>query len=327
MFFDCYLADRMPKEVFDIHLHLNLTSHIPPLSQERIQSDWAIECGIYLTVDEAAENFRLLFGNIPFSMAGFPMPLPEADIAANNDYLLCEKNASRIHPLMGVRPEWDADMVDETLVHFHGIKPYPGFVATYKGAENTIYDFLPHAHLAVLNRQKKTVVIHLPRHERFADRDNIRELLEIRQKYPDITIVIAHLGRSFCPYYLREGMDVMGGDINGFYFDTSAVINPDVYKLAFERLDRTRLMYGTDAPILYWHGKRTWTERSYLNLCREEFSWNRHIEGPEKEREYVLVMYEQMKNILDVMDTLAFTVEDKHAFFAGNAKKMMGIHA
>ena len=218
-------------------------------------------------------------------------------------------------------------MVDETLVHFYGLKPYPGFIAAYKGAENTIYDFLPHSHLAVLNRQKKAVILHLPRRDRFADRANIRELLEIRQKYPDITIILAHLGRSFCPYYLREGMDIMGDDINGFYFDTSAVINPDVYRLAFEKLDRTRMMFGTDAPILYWHGKRSWTERVYQNLCRENYCWNRHIEGAEREGKYVFVMYEQMNNILNVMDEFVFTDDEKHAFFAGNAKKVMGIYA
>ena len=105
IFFDRNLADRMPKEIFDVHIHLNLRAHIPPLSQERIESDWAIDCGIYLTVDEAIENFRLLFGDIPFTMAGLPWPLAEADIAANNDYLLHEKKAGRIHPLMGVRAQ------------------------------------------------------------------------------------------------------------------------------------------------------------------------------------------------------------------------------
>jgi hypothetical protein len=26
------------------------------------------------------------------------------------------------------------------------------------------------------------------------------------KRYPDVTVIIAHFGRSFCPYYLKEGL-------------------------------------------------------------------------------------------------------------------------
>lgn len=108
----------------------------------------------------------------------------------------------------------------------------------------------------------------------------------MRQKYPDIQIVIAHFGRSFTPVYLKCALKQMGDDIAGFYFDTAAVLNPDVYSLAFEHLSLKQILYGTDAPIMLWHGRRRWTEQAYINLVREPYSWNTHEEGEEIEAGY-----------------------------------------
>lgn len=160
-------------------------------------------------------------------------------------------------------------------------------------------------------------MLHLPRKERLADPDNARELMEIRQKFPDISIIIAHFGRAFCPYYLKKGLELMDG-AEGFYFDTTAVINPAVYRLAFEKIPVDKILYGSDMPILFWHGKRKWTEREYINLCRENFSWNKHIESPEEEEKYTFFLYEQMKSILDTADEIGFTGREKAKIFYDN---------
>lgn len=319
-FYDYHLKDRMPSKIFDVHVHLNLPEHIPHITEERIHSDWAFECGLYLTMEEALQRAKMLFPGIDYSLAGFPWPIREANLEKNNAYLIKKNEEGTAFPFMGVRPEWDPDYLEEQLPHFCGFKPYPDFVAHYKGAENSIFDFLPHSHLSVLDRHKKAVVLHLPRKDRLADANNVRELLEIRQKYPDITIIIAHLGRSFCPIYLEKGLSQMGADVDGFYFDTAAVINPAVYRLAFDRLDCQKILYGTDAPLMYWHGKRRWTETTYENLCREDYSWNRHAEGVEMEQSYTFILYEQLKNILDTMDSFGFSMDEKIGFFGENAK-------
>lgn len=324
-FFCNHLAQRMPEALFDVHVHLNLPEHIPAISHARIAADWALECGLYLTVDEALAQAGMLFGKVRYSMAGFPWPIREADLEQNNRYLRKERAMGRTFPFMGVRPEWDAEKLDSQLCGFCGLKPYPDFVAAVKGGQNSIFEFMPHAQLAVLNRHGKAVVLHLPRRDRLADPDNVRELLQMRQKYPDITIIIAHLGRSFCPIYLKKGLELMGPDASGFYFDTAAVINPTVYRLAFERLDYRQILYGTDAPIMYWHGKRVWTDTGYRNLCREAYSWNRHEEGLEAERNYTFVLYEQLKSILDVMDEMNFSSREKTAVFGENAQNILRI--
>lgn len=191
-----------------------------------------------------------------------------------------------------------------------------------KGAEVSIFDFFPHEQWELLNRYKKAVMLHLPRKGRIADDDNIRELLTARDRYPEVTIIIAHFGRAFCPGYLEQGLDKLGSP-EGFYFDTAAVINPDVYNIAFCRIPPSRILYGSDMPILFWHGRRYWKEDVYYNLCREEFSWKRERRSPQEEAGYTLFLYEQMRAVLDSLDQQGLAEEDKTGIFGENAMRIL----
>ena len=81
---------------------------------------------------------------------------------------------------------------------FKGLKVYLQFAPSYiPGNEIRIYDFLPHAHLALADRYGWVVQIHIARPRRLADPVNYMQLLEIEQKYPNIQLIVAHLGRAY----------------------------------------------------------------------------------------------------------------------------------
>lgn len=144
-------------------------------------------------------------------------------------------------------------------------------------------------------------MLHLPRKGRLPDPDNIRELREIRQKFPDIHIILAHFGRSFTTDIFSRGIAALGDDLKGFYFDTAAVVNPRVHQMAMERLDSRQILFGTDFPIMTWHGMREWHTDSPTNYCREDFGWNRHEKGAETEAGFTFIAYVQLKNMLDAI--------------------------
>ncbi len=196
--------------------------------------------------------------------------------------------------------------------------------AVKKGADISIFDFLPHAHLEVADRHKKAVLLHLPRKGRLADPDNIHEIREIVQKYPNLKLVLAHFGRCFNPVYFESGIRQLGDELKAIYFDTAAVINPAVHQLALENLHYQKILFGTDFPILLWHGKREWTETEYINLCREDFSWNQH-QYPDKEDEYTFFVYEQLKAMLDSIDQLPDKEKISQAVFYENAASVYEI--
>jgi predicted TIM-barrel fold metal-dependent hydrolase len=323
-FYRHHIAPRLPLEIFDIHVHINLPEHVAMVPQERIRSDWALECGHILPAEDAYRILQELIPDTRHEIAGFPWPIREADLEANNAYLDGKGRDGKLSPFMCVKPDWPVDEIEKTLLDgdFVGFKPYPDMVSGVKGADLGIFDFLPNEQLELLNKYKKAVMLHLPRKKRFADDENIRELLEIRQKYPDISIIVAHFGRSFCPYYLESGLRKLG-DPGGFYFDTSAVINPEVYDFAFSHISPESIIYGSDMPITLWHGRREWTQREYINLCRENFSWNKERRSPEIEVEYTLFLYEELRSLLDAVERHDLGDEGKKQIFSGNAKRAL----
>jgi predicted TIM-barrel fold metal-dependent hydrolase len=324
-FYREFLQSRLPEQIFDVHVHVNLPEHIAAVPPERWQSDWALESGHLLPVEDAYACARELFPDCRYRIAGFPWPIKEADMHANNAYLADKRAERLITPFMTVRPDWDLEQIERTLVEgqFVGFKPYPDMVSGVKGADISINDFFPTAQWRIADRHGKAVMLHLPRARRIADPDNIRELKEIRQKFPRVSVIIAHFGRSFCPYYLRTGLQLLGPDSESFFYDTTAVINPETYDLAFSSIDPAKRLFGKDMPILFWHGRRSWTEREYRNLCREEFSWNTRHEAAEVEAEYTLFLYEQMRGILGAMDRNHFDASQRQAVFCKNAERIL----
>jgi len=325
-FYQEHLSPRLPSSIFDVHVHINLLEHIEAVPESRWLSDWALESGHLLPCEDAYACAAELYPDVEYTIAGFPWPIREADMTQNNTYLARLRGQGKLTPFMTVRPEWPVAEIEQTLVDggFVGFKPYPDMVSGSKGAEMSIFDFLPHGQWEVLNRHGKAVMLHLPRRGRLADDDNVRELLTARDRYPDVSIIIAHFGRAFCPVYLQEGLEKLGG-AHDFYFDTTAVINPEVYDLAFSEIGADQILYGSDMPILLWHGRREWTKLAYRNLCREEFSWKSEHRPAEEETGYTLFLYEQMRAILDAMEHHGFTRQESDGIFGNNAKRALGL--
>lgn len=326
-FYSHHIAPRIPKRIFDIHVHMNLEEHIKLVPEERWLSDWALECGHLLPIEDAFACAQELFPDSRYLIAGFPWPIKESDLKNNNEYLSAYTKRKKLYSFMTVRPEWNVDYIEQTLLEgsFIGFKPYPDMISGIKGADISIFNFFPHAQWKILDKYARAVMLHLPRKERFASDDNIKELLEAKQKYPNVTIIIAHFGRSFCPSYLDKGLTKIG-DATGFYFDTSAVINPAVYDIAFTRIDSKSILFGTDMPISFWRGKREWTENTYINLSSEDYSWNKIRKSPEEEAEYTIFLYEEVKTILDAVDKHGFGKNEKNDLFFNNSIKALRIN-
>jgi uncharacterized protein len=322
-FYAEHLVNRLPESIFDAHVHVNLPEHVAMVSQQTINGDWALECGLIMTYEDVLSYHETLFPSHKMRMLALPWPLPEADIPANNAYLSGLAGEKKLTALMTTRPEWNAEYVEKQLLMggFAGFKPYPYMAASEKGAEVSVFDFLPHHHLEVANRHSRAVLLHLPRKGRFADDDNIHEIRTIVQKYPDLRLVLAHYGRCFNVKYLREGLAKLGDDKNAVYFDTAAVINPAVHREALQKLRTDQILFGMDLPILLWHGKRRWTETEYFNLCREEFSWNKHPD-PEDEKNYTFFVYEQCKAMLDCMEEEGASRQAVCDIFCNNADRV-----
>ncbi|MBN1292781.1 MAG: amidohydrolase family protein [Candidatus Latescibacteria bacterium] len=327
IFYEQHIAPRIPSKIFDVHVHIFQKSHVEMIPEKSVKAHWASECAHVLTCEDTHACARELYPDTEYGFAGFPTASPEADTKGMNNYVAKMGYEGKCVPLMMVRPEWDPEEIEREFLagDFVGFKPYPGMVKGISSGEVGIFEFLPHEQWEILNRHKKSVMLHIGRKERFADAENIHDLLTAREKYPDVTIIIAHLGRSYNPYYLRIGLGKMGNP-EGFYFDTTAVVNPDVYDMAFAKIPLQNILYGSDMHVLLWHGKREWDERNYYNFTRENFSWNTNRKSPEEEAAYTIFLYEQMKSILDAMDRHGLSESQKIGIFGENTKYALRIN-
>lgn len=313
-FFASYIDARLPRELFDMHLHVTRPCDAAGVPQSTIDGDWAMQCGFVMDEDDLAGYCRTLWSGRRVACNAFPMPIRGVDLMSANRHLaglLRRQNPAA--PLqirtaeMAIDPAFDPEECEQMLVEdgFLGYKPYPDLVSGRKGADIRIPDFLPDAFMRSLDRHRRAVTIHLPRAERIASPLNIRELLELRQKFPDAKIIIAHYGRSYNIEVIRRAYAEMGKDMEGFYFDNAAVINPEVHRFMLEHLPQDRIFYGSDMPLLLWHGKRTWESGTYHNHAKEHFPWNAGAPESEAERSgYTFFLYEQARHLLDAIDSV-----------------------
>ncbi len=331
-FYEKHINERLPHKIFDMHLHVTRPCDTTDVKQEQIDKDWAMQCGFRMDETDLADYMKTLWGNRDIFVNAFPMPIRGVDLDGANAHignLLALKKVGKHLTFrtgeMAISPQMNPERCEEMMLkgNFLGYKPYPDLVSGEKGAEIRIPDFLPDAFMKSLDRHHRAVTIHLPRAGRIASPDNIRELLELRQKFPDVHIIIAHYGRSYNTEVIESAYLQMGDDMKGFWFDCAAVVNPDMHRFMLEHIPQDRIFYGSDMPLLLWHGKRTWENGTYNNHVRENFPWSAKCGDGEKEKKgYTFFLYEQMKALLDaVYDVGGVDLAEK--IFYGNAENFL----
>lgn len=319
-YFNKKICSRLPSKILDAHSHMNLSEHVAKVSKESIADDWALQAGFQMTFEDARKYIGLMLPSIDYRFTAFPLPIKDIDLKGNNNYISSLIKSKKIaYGLMSIKPDWELDYIEDIFKTggFIGLKPYPGFVAHKKNDEISIFEFITKEQLRLAERLGCCIVLHLPRSERLAADMNIAELKEIADMMPDLKIIIAHLGRCYNLVFLEKGIKKLGQYINRFWYDTAAVMNSAVLSHAFDSIDNRKILFGLDLPIFLWHGKRCWpTDTTYINLCREEVAFNKHIESAEQERQYTFFIYEQLNNILNVLEQKD---EIKERFFFKNA--------
>ena len=91
-------------------------------------------------------------------------------------------------------------------------------------------------------------MLHIPGSERLARKSSVEGIQRLSREYPNANIIVAHLGRSYCPWSMKGGIAKLC-DLPNVYWDTSFVQNSLVYKIFFDHVDPAKVLYGTDLPI------------------------------------------------------------------------------
>ncbi|MBM3493090.1 MAG: hypothetical protein FJX72_02025 [Armatimonadetes bacterium] len=322
------IAPWLPARILDFHVHVNLPEHTGPIAPERIASNWAMEVGTAQPWEGLRATYASLFPDREVACVAFGTVYRETYTDANNAYVLAgsAETANAAYALMCTRPEWHADKVAQGLAQgFAGIKPYPDFVPEGDG-EVRVFDFLPHEHLRALDDAAGILMLHLPRAGRIGDPDNVREVLEIRQRYPRIKMVIAHVGRAYCLPTAQRGLPDLARN-SGISFDISANLNSDVFRYALETVGPDRLLFGSDLPITLLRGVREHVGEKYINYVSAPYSWNTNRKSPEEEARYTFYLYEEIRALIRAIRQAGLGKDAAARIMHGNGARLLGIRA
>lgn len=325
-----HLEGWLPDRLVDAHTHLaDPALRVHPMTDEKRRQYWVAEVSEPIEAATAERCHSVVFPGRELACVAMGFPDLDYDIEACNEYVRTECVVRNWHSLVMVRPQWSAERVAAELAKpgVIGVKPYYGLIShdpttRDKHIEASLFDFLPHHILEVLNDRCAWVTLHVPKAGRLGHPDNVREIKEIRRRYPDIVLVIAHLGRCYTEPHALEGLRALADD-PGLYFDNSAVLNPAVHRIALEQIGPERILYGTDNPVMYMRGRRQWHGRTYVNRTSHDFYFNTQREAPEIEATYTLYMYEALLALKNACEALGLDRRRVEAIVRGNAERLI----
>lgn len=304
----CYeeqLRDFLPPRILDVHTHVYLARHRKPVARENVRAvRWPGMVAQESPIAELLETYELMFPGKAVTPLMFSSVLsPLDDLEACNEYVRQCAAKHSFPALIWSLPQWPAGELERRIAKggFLGAKSYLTLSEAYlPEKEIRIYDFFPHAHLEVLNRNGWILMLHIPRDGRLRDPVNLAQLLEIEERYPRLRVIVAHVGRAYCPEDVGNAFKILSKTAR-MCFDFSANTNADVFRQLIEAVGPKRILFGSDLPIARMRMRRICERGCYVNLVPRglygDVSDDRHmreVDGAEAEK-LTLFMYEEIK--------------------------------
>ncbi|MCU6709071.1 amidohydrolase [Paenibacillus sp. J5C_2022] len=332
IFYEEKLKDFLPDRMIDIHTHVWL-DHI------RLESTgapvravtWPSLVARDNSIADLFKTYEAMFPGKEVTPLIFSQVSLQYDIAAGNEYIRSCAEQYKLPSLMVTRPQQSAADFEEGIDRggFLGCKVYLNFADPYiPEKEIRIYDFLPPHQLEVLNRRGWMVMLHIPRDGRLKDPVNLAQMLEIERKYPAVKLIIAHVGRAYCPEDVGDAFDLLA-ETRNMVFDFSANTNSHVFRELIKAVGPKRILFGSDLPIVKMRMKRYCENGRYVNVVPKGLYGDvsgdpnmREVEGREAE-ELSFFMYEEIDAFRVAAEAEGLTKRDVEDIFYSNAKALI----
>ena len=334
-FYEQKLRDFLPDTFIDCHTHLWLNEHYLPIKDEWKRScAWPLMVAPTSSIEDLNETNELLFPGKKVISVLYGHPNVKIDLKVNNEYVARAAEQFGYPALYISHPTQSAEEIEEIMKNnpcFKGLKVYLQFAPAYiPNDEIRIYDFLPHEHLALADKHGWVVQLHIARPRRLADPVNYMQILEIEQKYPNLQLIIAHLGRAYADEDLGDALEYLK-PLKKTMWDFTANTNQYVMERVLEQYGPERFIYGTDFPIFRMKARRVIENGFYINEVPKgslgDVSYDSHmreIEGDEAKK-ITFFIYEEIDACRRACEKLGIKKEDVEKIFYKNSARIFGI--
>ena len=360
------LADFLPARVIDVHAHVwrqEFVHHAHLAEASPISSPtWPERVAEENPIEDLLHTYRLLLPGQEVTPLIFGIPRRNVDLEAMNDYVSQVASQYRLggahatgpgrHPprpdrskpdlsgqlprrglpaLIVSTPEWPAGELERRVNAggFLGLKPYLSFAPPHIPADEvTIPDFLPHSHLQVADAHGWIVMLHIPRPARLRDPLNLAQMIEIERRYPHIHLIVAHIGRAYCPEDVGDAFDLLQGS-EKMLFDFSAHTNAWVMERLIRAVGPRRILFGSDMPILRMRMRRICEGGRYVNLVPPglygDISGDPHMREVSQEEGARLsfFLYEELLAFRQAAEATGLGTTDLEDVFYNNAARLI----
>jgi uncharacterized protein len=172
------------------------------------------------------------------------------------------------------------------------------------------------------------VILHIPRDARLRDPVNLAQMLEIEARWPDARVVIAHVGRAYCPEDVGDAFTVLKRT-ERMMFDISANTNSEVFRRLIETVGPRRIVFGSDMPITRMRMRRICENGRYVNIVPRGLYGDvsddphmREADGAEAAR-LTFFLYEEIDAFRRAAEACGLTRPDIEDVFCRNARRLL----
>lgn len=322
--YDRELKNFLPDKMFDAHIHIS-TSGMDPHGSRNGGSAWTDNICKDMDVKEFLAMNKEMFPQQKLEALIFGMCL--SDIDQTNKYVI-ESNKGYDFPML-YRCDYSEDPDEmEAKVKaggFIGLKPYLTSCPSYiPSKEIRIFDFMPHAQLEKANKNGWILMLHIPRDGRLGDPVNIAQILEIEEKYPNIKLIVAHVGRAYTDADFGNAFEILKSTKKMMFDFTANLFTPAITE-GIKTVGVDRFLYGTDLPIAVMRMYRIVENGDYFNVVPKGYYGNVNGQPHMREEEndkITLMAYEQIMAFKRSAAELKLSDSDVEKIMYSNAKAL-----
>lgn len=332
-FYEKRLCNWLPDKIIDIHAHVWLKRF-----KERKKAganartvSWPSMVADENPVEHLVETYSLMFPGKTVTPLMFTSLVSAKSLDKANDYVAQAARERKFPALIFSHPQWGAKEFEKKIrtSGFLGAKSYLSLAASYLPAsEIRIFDFFPHHQLEVLNKHGLLMMLHIPRNDRLCDPVNLAQMMEIEERYPNIKLIIAHVGRAYCPEDIGNAFKVLA-KTQKMCFDISANTNAEVFRRLLGTVGPKRVLFGSDMPITRMRMRRICENGKYINIVPKGLygdvssdSHMREVVGAEAEH-LTFFLYEELDAFRRAAHSVGLKRSDIEDVFYNNALRIL----
>lgn len=333
------IAPYLPARIIDIHTHVYRKQTRKSLEGESRTVAWPSRVAEENPVEDIVESYRLLLPDQEVT------PLMFMDAVefggdeeegrryreAGNAYCQACSAARGFPALYFSHPGESPEELERRVLAggFKGLKSYLSYAPSYLPTkEIRVFDFFPKAQLRVADKHGWLIMLHIPRDGRLKDEVNLAQVEEIAQEFPKLKLIIAHVGRAYCPEDIGEGLARLA-KLPRVFVDFSANCNAYVFARLIEAVGPQRILFGSDLPILRMRTRRICENGRYINLVPPGLYGDervdphlREVDAAEAEG-ITFFFYEEILAMLRAARETGLGPKELEAIFYGNAQALL----